>query len=364
LDNLGKMKKTVRFSALGDTEEWGPGNFVFPIAKYRWRASTFNNTWSALVAYNLVYYHHGEDYAAVPDKLDVLAALEGKVVISPFEDWNEYGSNSLAILHPSGYLMMYGHMNIGSINPKLRRGYEVVAGEKIGQVGRTWLDEETAQPHLHVGLQRSEAINKYGIEDLDTFSVYPMLTSAYFKMYPDSVLPVAGGYRFTVPDKQIELDGSLSLARPGRKIISYSWKLHNQVTINQCCLKMVYDQPGLYSEELIVKTDDGGEDRDFAHVRVYDPSQGRNIGYGDLYYFPNREVAINQPVLFWIRLVNIKGHPSIDFGDGSANQEVEAESECFHVYTTPGMFTVTLRAVGVSNDPVTIKTRVVIEKEV
>ncbi len=80
IDNLGKMKKFVRFSALGEEEDWGPANFVFPIAKYRWRASTFNNTWSALVPYNLVYYHHGEDYAAVPDRIDVLSALEGTVV--------------------------------------------------------------------------------------------------------------------------------------------------------------------------------------------------------------------------------------------------------------------------------------------
>ncbi|MBN1315037.1 MAG: hypothetical protein JXA42_06200, partial [Anaerolineales bacterium] len=48
LDTLDSVDKAVRFSALAEEEPWGPPDLVFPIAQYRWRASTFNNTWSAL----------------------------------------------------------------------------------------------------------------------------------------------------------------------------------------------------------------------------------------------------------------------------------------------------------------------------
>jgi murein DD-endopeptidase MepM/ murein hydrolase activator NlpD len=361
IDLLNKVKKTVRFSALRADNEWGPGNFIFPIARYRWRASTFNNTWSALVPYDLVYYHRGEDYAAIPDKLDVLSALDGKVIFSPFEDRNGWGSNTIAILHQNDFIIIYGHMNIGSINTNLLKGYHVKAGEKIGQVGCSWLNEETGHPHIHISLHRSENLENFNIDDLDIFSIFPMLVSSYFRTYPDSILPIAGGYRFTTLGKEIVLDGSLSLARPGRKIISYSWKLHDQTTVNSSLSKMIYDKPGLFSEELLVTADDGSQDSDFVQVRVYEPAQGRNIGYGDLYYFPNREIVVNQPVLFWIRLINIQGHPTIDFGDGSSYEIVE--TECTHIYTRPGFFTVTLSAIGRSNDPVTIKTRIIIKEE-
>ncbi|MBN1315035.1 MAG: peptidoglycan DD-metalloendopeptidase family protein [Anaerolineales bacterium] len=360
LDSLDSLKKTVRFSALPEEEPWGPENLVFPIAQYRWRACTFNNTWSALVPYDLVYYHRGEDYAAVPDKLDVLAVLEGEVVTSPFDPQDEFKSNSLAILHPSGYLLLYGHMNIGSINPKLQKGYHVRAGEKIGQVGCTWLGEETGHPHLHISLHRPVYPGSYDYKSLDKYSPFPMLAPAYFRAYPDSVLPIAGGYRFTIPGKEIELDGSRSLARPGRKIVSYAWIRHDRSIVNGPKVKLIYDRPGLYSEGLFVETDDGSQDLDFAYVRVYDPSQVRNVGYGDLYYFPNRNIPAGQPVLFWIRMVDIQENSTLDFGDGSPPQQVDPVSECTHIYNEPGLFIVSLNAVGASNEPIVLKTRIII----
>jgi hypothetical protein len=49
------------------------------------------------------------------------------------------------------------------------------------------------------------------------------------------------------------------------------------------------EQPGLYSEALIVQADEGSENRDFAQVCVYAPEWGREIAYGWAYHFPRLE---------------------------------------------------------------------------
>jgi hypothetical protein len=35
------------------------------------------------VPYNKLYYHRGEDYGAIPDRLDVVAPFEGTVIATP-----------------------------------------------------------------------------------------------------------------------------------------------------------------------------------------------------------------------------------------------------------------------------------------
>ena len=65
---LEDMEGDVRFSARDSRQDWQLPNLVFPIENYRWRSATYNNTWSSLVPYNLLYYHRGEDLGAIPDR--------------------------------------------------------------------------------------------------------------------------------------------------------------------------------------------------------------------------------------------------------------------------------------------------------
>ena len=185
------MNKAVRFSALPAGAAWGPEDLVFPIAGYRWRSAVYNNTWSALVPYNLLYYHRGEDYGAIPDLLDVVAVRAGEVVFSPVS--TPQSSNLLTILSADGQAISYCHMNIESIRPDLVPGKWVAAGDKLAKTGETW-DGRRCQdwdPHLHIEFEDRQDAESSGRETL--YSPYPFLVQAYLRTYPD---PVAGGRRW------------------------------------------------------------------------------------------------------------------------------------------------------------------------
>ncbi len=243
-------------------------------------------------------------------------------------------------------------MNIETFDQTLTVGTQVRAGQMIAKTGMTW-DGRKSQghdPHLHIGF-------RFGRTSIST---YPFLIEAYLRMYDDEVMAVAGAYHFAVPGESVELDGSRSVPRAGREITDYEWRLHDGRTVKEPQLRLVYDKPGLYCEELIVRTDDGSEDRDFAQVRVYDPKRGRNIVSGWIHYTPVRGIRPGTEVLFWNRLKKTSGNVTIDFGDDTPAKTIGKEIR--HAYSKPGIYTVTLRATGPEKEPATLKTRVVVEK--
>ena len=352
-ETLDRVERDVRLSACREGESWGPSDFVFPLRDYRWRSSTYQNTWSSLVPYNRLYYHRGEDLGAIPDRLDVMAMFDATVIQSPLPK-GDGKSNGLTIRHASGLELRYAHMNTEGIRAEMTEGAAVKAGQPLAKTGMTWNGRrsQTHDPHLHAG---------FAFEGT-RLSTYPFFVEAYFRTYPgDALLPVAGGYYFTVPGREVKLDGSRSVARPGRKVASHHWTLHDGSATNQAQAGARYDRPGLYSEELTVTLDDGSADRDFAQVRVYDPDpvKARKIGYGWAYHTPVRGIKPGTEVLFWNRLINTAGPVSVDFGDGSEPQPVRADAT--HKYQKPGAYTVTLRGRGPSDEPVTVRLRLVVE---
>ncbi len=81
LDPVEKIEKDVRLSVSMENEPWGdPGSLEFPLNDYRWRSASYNNTWSALVPFNALYYHRGDDYGAIPDMIDICSFADGEVV--------------------------------------------------------------------------------------------------------------------------------------------------------------------------------------------------------------------------------------------------------------------------------------------
>lgn len=345
-----QVNSDVRLSAVAEGENWGPASFVFPIGAFRWRANTYNNTWLSLVPYNSLYYHRGDDFGAIPDVLPVIASLDGTLVQTPLPD-GDGKSNWLLIQTESGIRLLYAHMNTENINCSMTLGRNIAAGDLLGKTGMTWSGGKTqkSDPHLHFGL----IVNDTNI------SAYPFITEAYFRSYPsDKAITVAGGYRFTVPGMEIEIDGSRSQASPGHQIKELEWRLHDGSSVKESKLKMTFDRPGLYSEELIVRTEDGYEDRDFLQVRVYDKARGREIATGWVYHSPVRGIRPDMPVLFWNRLRKVS-QISVDFGDGAPSQAVE--DAISHSYAQPGIYTVTFSATGPADEPVTVKMRVVVE---
>ncbi|MBN2313013.1 MAG: PKD domain-containing protein [Sedimentisphaerales bacterium] len=347
---LPAMQLDVRLSAVAEGEGWGPSSFVFPVEQYRWRSSSYNNTWLSLVPYNHLYYHHGEDFGAIPDHLPVVASLGGIVTSSPLPD-GDGESNGLILETSDGIRLRYYHMNIETIDRTLSIGTTVSAGAKLGKTGMTWSGRRSQKydPHIH-----------FDIGCADTrISSYPFIVESYFRAYPDPLIAVAGGYHFTVPEKTVELDGSRSVARRGQRIAQYEWHLHDGRVVRGATAQLTFEHPGLFSEELIVRTEKGHEERDFAQVRVFDRQRKRNIARGWVYYTPVRGIAPQSPVVFWNRLQNVKAAVHVNFGDGS-HPKITKEM-ITHAYEKPGIYTVTFSTRGPDEEPVTVKTRVVVE---
>jgi murein DD-endopeptidase MepM/ murein hydrolase activator NlpD len=351
LDPVAKMKKDVRFSVALEGEPWGiPSDLEFPVNDYRWRSASYNNTWGALVPFNLLYYHRGEDYGAIPDKLDVSAWVDGEIILSPLSGGNN-GSNSIMIRDKNGLIFDYSHCNTEFIDPGIQKGKTVKKGQYIARTGMTWDGRKSqhTDPHLHTGM----GYNGYQI------SLFPYAIEAYLRKYEDKVLAVAGGYRFTKTGETVELDGSRSICNVGEKIVWYQWKLHDGQIVNQSDVIIQYTAPGFYSEELIVKTANGLIDKDFLHVRVYDQNSTRKVAYGWAYYYPVRSIKPGQEILFWNRLINTITDVKIDFDDGSPVQTINKELK--HSYSKSGNYSVELTSQGINNEPVTLKLEVIVE---
>ncbi len=300
---IADLKKAVRLSVLDAAEPWGPTNLVFPIDNYRWRSSTYNNTWSGLVPYNRLYYHRGEDLGAIPDQLPVAAMFSGTVVRTPRTQGRPIGSNHVAIEGPAGVVALYGHMNYEHIDPAIVMGAKIQAGQLLGRTGSTWngARNQKNDPHLHISLHRPLADAAADVPFPIRSSAFPMLVAAYFRKYPDPVLAIAGGYRFVTPGETLELDATRSIARPGEEIAGYEWRLHDGTRVAGPETRLRFDAPGLYSEELIVRTKNGGEDRDFLQVRVYDPKRPvGEIGWGWFFHSPVRGVRPKHACCFGI----------------------------------------------------------------
>ena len=353
----------VRLSCVAAGEPWGPP-MRFPIRNYRWRSSTYNNTWRSLVPYNRLYYHAGDDFGVVPDRLDVVAPFDGRVVGSPLPR-GDGRSNGVSIRAAGGPLVArLAHMNIETIDPRLVVGAEVRAGQTLGKTGNTWAGRRAQynDPHLHVGfaVPGAGAAGDKGGEEGTAVSTFPYLAEAYFRDYPDSVAAIAGGYVFTVPGEEIALDGGRSLARPGRRVASHRWELSDGRTIDAPTCRVRYGRPGLYSETLVVRGDDGSEDRDFLQVRVYVPDKpAQPLAFGWLHHAPVRGVRPGTEVTFLNRLIGAVGGVRIDFGDGTPPQAIRAEAK--HAYAKPGLYTVALESKGPGDAPVTVKGKVVVE---
>jgi hypothetical protein len=345
------VRGDVRFSAVAEGESWGPSSFVFPIGQFYWRSSTYNNTWLSLVPYNQLYYHRGEDFGAIPDRLPIVAALSGAIVASPLPG-GDGKSNGLILETYGGMRLRYAHMNIESIEPLLTVGTKVVAGQKLAKTGMTWSGQKSQQndPHLHFGMGTAAT----------QLSPYPLVAESYFRAYPDALAAVAGGYHLSTPGAQVQFDGSRSLARPGYQIAAYEWRLHNGQTVPGPSASVSFPAAGLYSEELVVRTADGWEDRDFAQVRVYDPNRGRKMVTGWIHYAPVRDIAVGTEILFWNRLAGTVGDVTADFGDGSPPEK--AGKEIRHRYRSASLYTVAFRTQGPGDEPATVKTKVRVEK--
>lgn len=347
---IKNMKRQVRLAVALEGVVWGPEDLKFPIANYRWRSGVYNNTWGSVVPYNSLYYHRGEDFGVLPNRLDVRAVLAGNVVASPLPNGDGL-SNAILLNHGKDFTSRYAHVNTVHVQPDILPGKPVANGQVMAKTGNTYRkpNAQFKDPHLHINFEYQG----------NSVSTFPYLVAAYLRDYPDTVLAVAGGYAHLKTGQRLDIDATRSIVRQGHEIATYTWKLSNGKLVNTPTASITYDQPGLYTEELIVKTKSGAEDRDYLQVRVFDSEDNKEIAYGWAYHTPVRGLKAGKPVLIWNRLVQTKGDVTINYGDGTPEEKIVREIR--HVYQNPGIYTITLKGNGVLGEPAVIKMKIVVE---
>ncbi len=335
------IAKRIRLAFTAAGESWGPPALRFPVGEYRWYSTSYNNTWLGIVPQGLTttYYHKGEDFGAVPDRLPVLASEAGQAMTE---------GTGVQTVSADGTLFWMSHLNAHNI--VVTAGERVAAGQLLGLTGNQGNSDD--DPHVHYDINRRS----------DMPGSYPYLVESYLRDYPDAGIPVAGGYQFMWAGDTLQLDARRSVARTGRRITGYRWILHDGTTVNGPTASLTATTEGFYSQELRVFFDDGREERGFTQVRVFEPgSAGQLPITGFLYQYPVRGIQPGDEM-------SIRHHQfllecnarTIDFGDGSAVQTVTgARPTINHVYAAPGLYTVTVHAIGTM--PQVLKTSVLVE---
>jgi hypothetical protein len=275
-----------------------------------------------------IYYHRGEDLGAIPDRLPVIAPLAGIIRESP-RPQGPAGSNALLIDIGGGRLMRLSHMNYQFIAESAIAGAMVHGGEVLARTGSTWDGgpKQHNDPHLHWSLEH----------DGSQRNLFPTLVESYLRDYPDSALPIAGGYQLARVGEPIALDATRSIVRPGRQIVASTWVLHDGRVADGPLVPLTFFSPGLFTEELRLRLDNGEEFRDVLQVRVH--ASGTTGGFGGwIHHTPVRGITSDTPVVIWNRLQQ-SGPYMIDHGDGS--QPAPFPPSHTHRFPRAGVYTLT-----------------------
>lgn len=332
---LEGVQRHARIALRPRNAAWGPTDLRFPLADYRWRGTTFNNTWGAMVPSHRVYYHRGEDFGAVFERHAVLAAFAGVVEKSPLPH-GDGRSNEIVVTRPDGVAFRASHCNVASVARHLVPGARVAAGEPLALTGNTNNGGFTmvSGTHLHWNLQAAGT----------RLGSFPFVVEAYFRDHPDPAVAITGGFTGTHPGRPVTLDATRSLVRPGETIARVEWHLSDGTRSDAPTLERVYDRPGVYAEELRLWTASGHESRDTLEVAVYDPAAGTRPGQlprGWILVHPLREVRPGARVQFFYDTADAPVVESrIDFGDGTPPAAFIGQAS--HTYASPGLYTATV----------------------
>jgi murein DD-endopeptidase MepM/ murein hydrolase activator NlpD len=110
-------------------------------------------------------YHTGTDFETFPDEADsnvsVYVITPGKIIMKRFA--SGYGGVLVesAQVNNSPVTIIYGHLNLASINKKT--GDSLSAGEQIGFLGKGYSSQTDGErKHLHLGIHKGSSVNILG----------------------------------------------------------------------------------------------------------------------------------------------------------------------------------------------------------
>jgi murein DD-endopeptidase MepM/ murein hydrolase activator NlpD len=346
-----------------------PGTFVYPL-KQRWFAgpTQIGNEPSYVdggdnpPARRPIYYHAGNDLGGCEGMAEVLSACDGVVASAGGKAMAEYADapfykprgdyDYVYVVDARGWFYRYAHLH--SIDPAIRPGGRVKAGQKIGVLGKEGSSGGWA--HLHFDIKAKQPSGQWGVQD-----AYPFLWEAYRREYRPRVVAVARPHHLAAVGEAVRLDGSRSWSATGR-IARYEWGFGDGGTAQGPTVERAYDRAGSYSEVLKV-TDAAGEvDYDFAIVQVVERDPAKKLPPTiHAAYAPTFDIRTGDPVTFKVRTFRTAegaaGNENWDFGDGGVRVTVrsggsakehdpDGYASTVHRFKQPGHYVVRVEGKG------------------
>jgi PKD repeat protein len=153
----------------------------------------------------------------------------------------------------------------------------------------------------------------------------------------------------------VTLDGTRSWTRTGT--LQYAWRLSDGSTATGSRVTRRYQEPGTYSEQLIVTDDNGKSDSDFVEVFVLPRDTKKGPPFAWINYYPIRGIRPGTEVAFLTRFSNLK-NVTIDYGDG---QILPWALNTTHKYEKSGTYLITVRGEDTGSGLGIFHVRVVVE---
>lgn len=296
-----------------------PGTFVYPVNQ-KWMASLtqFSNepVFGSPRPNGEIYYHAGLDFGGAEDMVAIFAATDG-IIVSLGDDVlpDEPEDNPIRerydvvyIRDARGWYYRYSHFD--SISSDLQPGQRVVAGQKLGMLGKE--GGSGGWSHLHFHIESKQPSGKWGVQES-----YAFMLQAYIRQFDPELLAVARPYKVVMAGESTTLSGANSWAK--QEIQSYEWTLSDGSSRSGMEVDMTYEHPGTYSEIVKVTDIEGNYDYDFATVVVFkDNNSIKRPPRIHAAFYPTRGIEPGDKVYFQVRArETTDGYDVWDFDDGS-----------------------------------------------
>jgi murein DD-endopeptidase MepM/ murein hydrolase activator NlpD len=343
------------------------GTFVYPV-KQRWLANSTQMANEPCYVnagddpqVRKIYYHYGLDFGGTEGMTQAVAATDGLVVSAGKETLPGYKDTPVAprydvvyLLDDQGWYYRYSHFD--SIDPAIKAGGRVQAGQRLGLVGKE--GGSGGWTHLHFDIFCRQPSGKWGCQE-----AYAFAWEAYRKQCDPRLVAVARPHHLAAAGEKITLDGGKSWSAYG-KIVSYQWTFTDGTTADGPRIERTYKQPGYYSEVLKVSDAAGRVAYDFAVVVVADRQQHAKMPPAvHVVCEPSMNVRPGDEVTFKVRTFRVsEGEETWDFGDGSpkrksrsnlspAEHAKDGYATLTHRYERPGQYLVRVERADAEGRP-------------
>jgi len=330
---------------------------VYPV-KQRWFASDTQMAnepvfvdWAEFTGRKKIYYHFGLDFGGAEGLVEVVSATDGIVLASGDLTLKDNQLNVdprydvVYIRDDRSWCYRYSHLK--SIDPAIKPGVKVKAGQKLGMMGKE--GGSGGWSHLHFDIKAMQPSGKLG-----TQAAYAFAWQAYQRQYKPKIIAVARPHHLARTGDEVVLDGTPSWSQAG-KIARYEWILSDGSKATGPKVKRIYEKVGAYSEILKVTDVHGRIDYDFAVVQVVD-RENLKLRPPTVHavYYPTFGIKPGDEVTFKVRSFGTTDDKELwNFGDGSPKVAVKSDGNVnihnphgyavtTHRYKKPGHYVVTV----------------------